>query len=53
MIAIKARSISQRKNIKEIFEEEIAELEKEFKIVESVPLAPFEKEHLFVVCEKK
>ena len=53
MIAIKARSISQRKNIKEIFEEEITELEKEFKILETIPLAPFEKEHLFVVCVKK
>ncbi|MFH1239632.1 MAG: fibrillarin-like rRNA/tRNA 2'-O-methyltransferase [Candidatus Diapherotrites archaeon] len=53
MIAIKARSISQKKNIKEIFDTEIAEIEKEFKIIESVPLAPFEKEHLFVVCQKK
>ena len=52
LIALKAKSISQG-DPKKVFEKEIAVLEKEFKIKQVVPLKPFEKDHIMVVCEKK
>lgn len=53
MLAIKAKSISQSRNVREIFSKEIKELENEFKIIETIPLAPFEKDHVLVLGEKK
>lgn len=52
LIAIKARSISQSKNPKEIFREQTRELEKEFEVVQTVLLKPFEKHHAVVLCKK-
>ncbi|MCD6434450.1 MAG: fibrillarin-like rRNA/tRNA 2'-O-methyltransferase, partial [Candidatus Diapherotrites archaeon] len=52
MIALKGRSITQR-NVKEAFKKELAELEKEFNIIQTIPLKPFHREHLFIYCEKK
>ncbi len=53
LIALKGRSISQKKNLDSVFAAEVKELEKEFKILEKIKLAPFEKEHLMVFGEKK
>ena len=53
VIAIKARSINVVKRPEEIYRQEIAKLEKKFKILEKVRLDPFEKDHMFVVMKKK
>jgi len=53
LIAIKAKSISQSKSPEKIFEKEIKELEKKFKIKQVVLLKPFEKDHAIVLGEKK
>lgn len=53
MISIKARSINVVKPPEEVYRQEIAKLEKHFKILERVRLDPFEKDHLFVVMKKK
>ncbi|HLD58903.1 MAG TPA: fibrillarin-like rRNA/tRNA 2'-O-methyltransferase [archaeon] len=53
LIAIKAKSISQSLNPEKIFAQEKKELEKQFKILQQVNLAPFEKHHCMFLCEKK
>lgn len=53
LIAIKARSISQEKNLQAIFEKELNELKEEFEILQTIKLEPFDKEHLMVFCRKK
>lgn len=53
LIALKAKSISQEESPESIFRKEIAVLEKEFKIKQVVPLNPFEKAHVMVLCDKK
>ncbi|MCX6798558.1 MAG: fibrillarin-like rRNA/tRNA 2'-O-methyltransferase [Candidatus Diapherotrites archaeon] len=52
LLAIKARSISQRKKAQDIFEEETAKLARLFIIRQVINLAPFEKDHTMVLCEK-
>jgi len=51
-LCIKARSIDVRKDPKQVFQESIALIQKELRVVEQVDLSPFQKDHLFVVCEK-
>lgn len=51
MIAIKARCVDVTKNPSLVFKEEIAKLEKEMKIIETVSLGKFEKDHIFVVAK--
>ncbi|MDD5148526.1 MAG: fibrillarin-like rRNA/tRNA 2'-O-methyltransferase [Candidatus ainarchaeum sp.] len=53
VIAIKAKSISQSEKPEKIFAEEKKELEKQFKVLQQVNLAPFEKHHCIFLCEKK
>jgi len=53
LIALKAKSISQRESPKKVFEKEIAVLEKEFRIKQVVLLQPFEKDHAMVLGEKR
>ncbi|MBI4053391.1 MAG: fibrillarin-like rRNA/tRNA 2'-O-methyltransferase [Candidatus Diapherotrites archaeon] len=53
LIAIKARSISQKNSVKKIFEEQVSELKNEFEIIQEIALEPFEKGHLMVLCRKK
>ncbi len=53
IIALKGRSISQKKNLGRVFATEVKELEKEFTILEKIKLEPFEKEHLLVLGVKK
>ncbi len=50
MFAIKARSISATKSLKDLFDEELKMLEQNnIEILEKLTLVPFSKEHLFVV----
>jgi len=51
MIAIKSRSIDVTKQPKEIYKQEIAKLEKVFKILDKVELDPYEKDHMFLVLK--
>ncbi len=53
MMAIKARSISQRQDKREIFKREVKELEKEFEILEKIDIHRYEKDHLFILGRKK
>ncbi|MFH1588869.1 MAG: fibrillarin-like rRNA/tRNA 2'-O-methyltransferase [Candidatus Diapherotrites archaeon] len=53
LIAIKARSIDSGEKPKKIIEKETNELEKEFKILESIDLSPYEKDHALIVGKKK
>jgi len=53
IIAIKAKSISQKESPEKIFEKEIKELEKEFNVKQVLLLKPFEKDHAMVLGEKK
>jgi len=52
MISVKARSISDSRNVEEIFEEVKDKLE-ELEIIEETTLEPHEKEHLFLKMEQK
>jgi fibrillarin-like pre-rRNA processing protein len=52
MLAIKARSIDVVKKPEEVYRQELAKLEKHFKILDKVRLDPFEKDHMFVVMKK-
>lgn len=53
LLAIKAKSISQQKKAEEVFEQETAKLEGQFKVKQAINLKPFEKDHVMVLCEKK
>jgi len=53
LITIKAKSISQFLNPEKVFAQEKKTLEKQFKILQQVNLAPFEKHHCMFLCEKK
>lgn len=48
LIAIKSRSIDVTKKPGDIYKQEKKKLEKHFKILESIRLDPFEKDHLFL-----
>ncbi len=49
MLVIKSRSIDVTKEPKEVIDEEIAKL-KEFSVLEVINLAPFDKDHAFVLA---
>lgn len=53
MIAIKSRSIDVVKDPKQVYKEQLALLDKHFKIVDKVQLDPYEKDHLFVVLKPR
>ena len=53
MLALKAPSISSTKKPSKVFKKQAKILEKEFEIVESIPLSPFEKKHRFYVLKKR
>ncbi len=53
LLAIKAKSISQEKKAKDVFDEETGKLKQEFEVIQAVNLSPFEKDHLMVLCRKK
>ena len=53
MLALKAPSISSTKRPSKVFRKQEGLLQKEFEIIENVPLNPFEKKHRFYVLRKK
>jgi fibrillarin-like pre-rRNA processing protein len=53
MIAIKARSIDVTKEPRTVYKEQLAILEKHFKVIEKLELDPFEKDHMFAVLKKR
>ncbi len=53
MMVIKSRSMDVVKDPKEVYKQEIAKLEKHFKVVEKMELDPFEKDHLFLAMKWK
>lgn len=52
-IAIKSQSIDVTKRPKEVFQATLVQLETHFKVLETYPLEPFDKDHLFAVLEKR
>ena len=53
MICIKSQSIDVTKDPKVVFDAVLGKLEKEFEVLEKIKLEPFDKDHLFVVLEKR
>ncbi len=53
LFAIKSQSIDVLKNPQEIYDKIVKELENEFNILEKIKLEPYDKDHLFLVLEKK
>jgi fibrillarin-like pre-rRNA processing protein len=49
ILALKAKAIDSVRNVKEIYKEIIEELSKDFEIVETVDLEPYERDHLFII----
>ena len=53
LIAIKARSIDSTRHPSKIFREVEDMLKEKLKIIDKKELAPFEKDHIFFVCQKR
>lgn len=53
LIAIKAQSVSSTRSPGKVFAEQEKILEKRFKILQSINLKPFEKDHVFYLMERK
>jgi len=53
MMVIKSRSIDVTKEPKDIYKRELEKLSKHFKIIQSLELDPFEKDHLFILMRKE
>ena len=52
-LVIKTRSIDVTKSPKKIVEEEIKKIEKNFEILQSIDLHPFDKDHAIVIAKNK
>ncbi|MFH0714670.1 MAG: fibrillarin-like rRNA/tRNA 2'-O-methyltransferase [Candidatus Diapherotrites archaeon] len=53
LLAVKARSISPSLSPQKVFEGEVSKLNEMFNVIQTVPLAPFESDHLLVHCRRK
>jgi fibrillarin-like pre-rRNA processing protein len=53
LLAIKAKSISQTKKVKDVVAEERKMLLKEFNVLQAIPLEPYEKSHYAILVKKK
>jgi len=53
MIAIKSRSIDVTKNPRDIYKQELAKLEAGFRVIQTLELDPYEKDHMFVLMKRK
>jgi len=53
LIAIKSRSIDTTKNPRKVFSEVEEKLKQKLKILESKDLAPFERDHMIFICQKR
>ena len=49
MLALKAKAIDSVRDVKEIYSEALKELSKNFEILETINLEPYEKDHLFIL----
>lgn len=49
VICLKAKAIDSIREIKEIYKEALEALSKEFEVVETIDLEPYEHDHLFIV----
>ncbi len=52
MLVIKAKSISQQRDVAGVFRKEIAALSELLKVKQIVNLNPFERDHVLVLCKK-
>ena len=52
MLAVKSQSIDVTKNPEDIYKKTIKQLQKELKIIETIILDPYEKDHMFIVAQK-
>ena len=53
MMVIKSRSIDVTKEPKDIYRRELEKLSRHFKIIQSLELDPFERDHLFILMRKE
>ena len=53
MLVVKAKSISQRMDVSDVFGKEVGRLEEAFKVEQIVNLKPFEKDHVLANCIKQ
>ena len=53
MMVIKSRSMDVTREPKEIYREELAKLSKHLKVIQSLELDPFERDHLFILMKKE
>jgi len=53
LIALKAKAIDSVREVKEIYKEVVEELSKDFEILETIDLEPYEHDHLFIVGKMK
>ncbi|MCK4428734.1 MAG: fibrillarin-like rRNA/tRNA 2'-O-methyltransferase [Candidatus Aenigmarchaeota archaeon] len=53
VIALKAKAIDSVKEVKEIYKEAVEEMSKDFEIIETIDLEPYEHDHLFIVGKLK
>ncbi|MCK4884220.1 MAG: fibrillarin-like rRNA/tRNA 2'-O-methyltransferase [Candidatus Diapherotrites archaeon] len=53
MLVIKSRSVDVVIDPQEIFQEAKKDLGKELEVLQVVPLEPFEKDHVLILCKKK
>lgn len=53
VLAVKARCVDAVREPKEVYAEVKEQLEPHFEVIEEVDIAPFEKDHLFLVLKKK
>ena len=53
MMVIKSRSIDVTKNPRDIYKQELEKLSKKLKVIQSLELDPFERDHLFILMKKE
>jgi len=53
MLVIKSRSVDVVSEPKQVFEQAKKDLGKELEILQVVPLEPYEKDHVLILCKKK
>ncbi len=53
LVAIKARSIDVTKSPQKVYREVEEKIKAELRIIDKKELAPFQKDHIFFVCQKK
>ena len=49
MMALKAKAIDSVRNVEEIYAEVLKDMKGDFKIIETIELEPYERDHLFII----